>query len=214
MFYIYDILLNFNDGVPYEFFEWMEEDVIDHIKKAPLYKVNRKTLQDLLYGKVTVSSSFLEEIFNRSEVYRKGMIDRIPYLSLFTDGTVALGVEFNEKGENVFRSRLLLDEEEEILEFAYDLKEIPLSYNGKCKLPSTFYTRNEKQIYHFLKQEFQTALEEDNLEKLRYFYEECFDEQIEDEKIVKEKLLGSLRHLSEAHKKLYVLLKHSLECRK
>ena len=36
MNYIYDILLNFNDSENYfEFYEWKEDDIFEHIKKYP-----------------------------------------------------------------------------------------------------------------------------------------------------------------------------------
>ncbi len=214
MVYIYDILLNFNEGIPYEFFEWQKEDEIDHIKKIPLYKLHRKAMQALFYEKIQVPSSFLNELKEKTELYRKGMVEKASSLALFTDGTIALAVEFDENGISLCKSRLLLDEEEEVLETSRILKEIPFSYSCIEKYPFSFQTRYERQMSHFLKQEFQVAIEEKNLEKIAYFYEECFDEIFSNLEESGKQLLESLSHLNASHKKLYTLLLRSYQLRK
>ncbi len=214
MIYIYDILLNFTEEIPYEFFEWQLDDELEHAKKIPLYKVNRTTLKSFLYGDVQIMASFLQEIQNKTEVYRKGMIEHLPFVALFTDGCIALAIEFDATGKSMYKSRLLLDEEEEVLETAYSLKEISLSYHcTKMELPS-FKTRLEKKMLHFLKQEFESALQEENVEKVKYFYEECFDEKWIGMKEASPKILKSLEHMNGAHKKLYTLLLNSYQLRK
>ena len=214
MIYIYDILLNFNDDVPFEFFEWREEDKIEHIKKIPLYKVSRLTLEDFLYGKIRVDSIFLEDIYNKTEVYQNGTVEKIPYAAIFSDGTIALAVELNEQGESVSKSRLLLDEEEEVLEFSYDLREIPLHYICDKKTSFSYQTRFEKQMKHFLKHEFETAIQEQNKEKIKYFYEECFEKKYSNYQKASREIVASLDHLNGFHKKLYMLLKNCYQLRK
>ena len=49
MIYIYDILLNFIDGKRmYEFFEWNSEDVVEHIKRIPMFCVSDRVMEDIL----------------------------------------------------------------------------------------------------------------------------------------------------------------------
>jgi len=42
MTYIYDILLNFNDSLLYEFYEWSSNDDIENMKKIKLVKVDKR----------------------------------------------------------------------------------------------------------------------------------------------------------------------------
>ena len=109
---------------------------------------------------------------------------------------------------------MLLDEEEEMLEFAYDLKEASLAYRVLSKEVLHLETRMERQIKHFLKQEFQRAIAENQQEKIQYFYEECFEETIKKQENAGEKILASLEELTMPHKKLYLLLKNSYQLKK
>ena len=49
MNYYYDLVLNFNETA-FMFYEWNENDVIELIKKIPLFSVNNKVLKDLIYN--------------------------------------------------------------------------------------------------------------------------------------------------------------------
>ena len=63
MIYIYDILLNFNTEF-FEFYEWEKSDLLFHIKKIPIYKVETKVIEDFLTKKVIIDSPLLLEIYN------------------------------------------------------------------------------------------------------------------------------------------------------
>ena len=53
MNYIYDILVNFNDGDRLiEFFEWNETDLFEHIKKIPIYRISSKQMQEICNNKI------------------------------------------------------------------------------------------------------------------------------------------------------------------
>ena len=46
MSYVYDLVLNFNNDL-YEFYEWKQDDVIYHIKRIHLIKVDSKTYNEI-----------------------------------------------------------------------------------------------------------------------------------------------------------------------
>ena len=48
MIYVYDILLNWNKEVAYDFFEWEKTDKLDHIKKIPLFKVKKGIKKNII----------------------------------------------------------------------------------------------------------------------------------------------------------------------
>ena len=47
MNYYYDIILNWNENIPYNFYEWNDYDYLELIKKIPLIKIKHKTLVDI-----------------------------------------------------------------------------------------------------------------------------------------------------------------------
>ena len=74
MNYIYDIFLNFND-ILYDIYEWNRNDNIIHIRKIPLFKVDKKIMSDFITKKIELSSEFLAKIFKKTEVFSKNKID-------------------------------------------------------------------------------------------------------------------------------------------
>ena len=53
MNYVYDVLLNFNKEL-YEYYDWNLSDVIIHIRKILLFKVDNKVFNDLKKGNILV----------------------------------------------------------------------------------------------------------------------------------------------------------------
>ena len=71
MNYIYDILLNFNDSENYfEFYEWKEDDCFEHIKRIPLIRISKETMQNFLSCKIKVSSELLNFLKGNTISYK------------------------------------------------------------------------------------------------------------------------------------------------
>ena len=216
MLYIYDILLNFNsDNKMYDFFDWDLNDNIEHIKKIPLFRVSRKTLNDINNNIFTIDKSFLIRIKNYTEVYRNKRIEKIPYCVIFTDSNKALAVEFNYDGLSIHKSALLLDEEEEVIDVSFKLGEIGLNYKIDKKLkPNPFLTRNDEQVMDFLKKEILDTYKRKDLDKLKYMYMEYFDKvaeaEVEDVENIYIDLCNSFKSgINDRHNMMYNLLKLS-----
>ena len=111
MNYIYDIVLNFNKEY-YNFFEWNKRDNIVNVKKIPLFLVNNDTFKMFKYDNVTVCDSFINLIKDKTYTYSRVKLGNT---ALVTNGKEVIGVLFNDKGNLIKRSSLLLDEEEEVL---------------------------------------------------------------------------------------------------
>lgn len=208
MTYIYDILVNWNNNnTLYEFYEWEQNDNLEHIKRIPLFKVEQSIFKDFLTSEVKIEEEFLLKIKKQTELYKKKYL---PYASLFTDGTKVIAVLFDEMGNAVLKSHLLLDEEEDILLLSKKQKAITISYEkGKEYLQNSFITRNDQLIRIFLKREFLSCYNLNNREKLKYIYDEYFDEKEDDVKVMYDKLCNSLEEITEKHKNIYELLKLS-----
>ena len=111
MNYIYDIVLNFNKDY-YNFFEWNKKDNIVNVKKIPLFLINNDTFKMFKYDNVTVCDSFINLIKDKTYTYSRVKLGNT---ALVTNGKEVIGVLFNDKGNLIKRSSLLLDEEEEVL---------------------------------------------------------------------------------------------------
>ena len=175
MINIYDIILNFSDARVYEFFEWDKKDDIEHIKKIPLFRISSRALNDMLYKRVQIDQVFLKEIQDKTEVFSKNNAELIEYACLFTDIKRVIAVEFSDKGVNLYKSFLLLDEEEELLDIATSLSCITLNYKVKKSMQNTkFLTRKEEFIKNYLMRDLKASYTNKNYHKINYMYEECF----------------------------------------
>ncbi len=175
MLYIYDILVNFMDGNRiYEFFEWDYNDVVEHIRKIPVVRVDQKTFKDFIENEIKVDNEFLGLIKNKTYTYK----DKIEYAVIISNLDRCYALEFNTKGEIVFRSALLIDEEEEIIECSQKLDCLKIEYvildkyqnlkDNRC------FTRREETDKNLLKREIIATYESKNYEKLNYLYEEGY----------------------------------------
>ncbi len=168
MNYIYDILLNLNQHA-YEFFEWELNDNIVHVKKTPLIKIKSEDLINFKNNKVQVTDAFLDIIKFKTNFFGKLNYD---YLCLFSDGRIVMGVVFDNDGNNVLKSHLLLDEEMEILDILDIIVYKDIEYQIIEYSDTTLLTRNQLDINNYIKKELYNINE---IEKLKYIHYECFN---------------------------------------
>ena len=124
MNYYYDILLNFQEDYCM-FYEWDEDDYLDHIKKIPLFHISPQTYKDIYTKVIKVSNEFLKSIENKTKL-KKG--NALLYTAIFSDGKQALALEFNNKGIVINKSSVLLEDEINICEFMYTIEDTILNY--------------------------------------------------------------------------------------
>lgn len=212
MTHIYDLLLNWTDtNKVYDFFEWDLNDDLEHIKRIPLFKIQKETYNDILNNDIIVEKSFLELIKNHTEIYTNKKSLKIVYATLFTDGIRTFAVEFNEKGESIYKSKLLLDEEEETIDMSFKLQISKIKYSIiKNKKDNPFETRLENRIKKFLQKEFDDCYIESQKEKLKYLYTEYFNDIKDNIDDIYKELKNSLKDgINSKHNKIYELLKLS-----
>lgn len=187
MNYIYDIVLNFNKEY-YNFFEWNKRDNIVNVKKIPLFLVNNDTFKMFKYDNVTVSSDFINLIKDKTYTYSR---IKIGNTSLITNGKEVIAVLFNDKGELIKRSSLLLDEEEEVLnETSNDsIYNIDIVKSSRNKI--SFVNRSQKEKKNFL---IKYINKENNLTNLKYLYYDYFEKENEDISLIKKELINEIKH--------------------
>lgn len=178
MNYVYDVLLNFNKEM-YEFYDWNLDDYISHIRKILVFRVDNKTMRDLVNNSIIVDYDFLIKISNRTEMFTKQNVKIINYAALFTNGSFVIGIKFDKNGEIIGRSKLLIDEELDILDSALDMNEYNLKYNLIVDNKNvSFKTRKEILIEKYILKKLNEV--ENNKEMLKYLYYECFNEKNND----------------------------------
>lgn len=177
MNYIYDILLNFDTNL-YDFYDWNTTDDITHIRKVPVFKINNKTYRDIKYNKIKVEQNFVTKIKKRCEIFEDRQI--IDEVSLFSNGKEAIAIKF-ENGINKYKSLLLLDEEEEIIEACERMDYSFINYEVIEKNRGfLFETKKEYEKKIYLNEEINKLVLQKEEDKLKYIFFECFNKKEED----------------------------------
>ncbi|MBE6157404.1 MAG: DUF3603 family protein [Firmicutes bacterium] len=174
MIYIYDLLLNFIDSNRLiEFYEWSSNDIYDQVKKIPLFRINSIDMENIINGNIKVDNKFLTMINNKTYLYKNKKT--IKYATLFSDLNRVVAIEFDSNGKSIFKSSLLLDEEEDVLEDSFNLDIFNLNYKVLDKYKQNFLTREEVLKKRYLIKELETLYENKDYDKLNYLYEEVFE---------------------------------------
>ncbi len=187
MNYIYDIVLNFNKEY-YYFFEWKKNDSIINIKKIPCFLIDNNTLHNLKYNNIVVDMSFIELIANKTITYLK----QKKYIScLVTNKKEAVGLLFNDRGVLLKRSGLLIDEEEEVINEAGNLKlyNVPIIKNKNISVQNV--NRSQKDKMSFL---INYINKEKNIINLKYLYYDYFEKEEDSIYNIKKKLINEINN--------------------
>ena len=210
MNYYYDCLLNWNEQEAYEFYEWNDYDYLELIKKIPLVKVKHKVLLDFIQNSVKVDKEFLEMIKDKTLVSDKKNFKRIEYASLFTDTKNVIALEFNEEGLSISRSNLLIDDDLNILEVIYGIKETTFDYEIIKKIEMNQTLRQEKEAKKLILLEINNLYQNKEIDKLKYLYYEYKKENINDIDYIYEQIKSDLeRKIDQDILKLYHIIKLS-----
>lgn len=210
MNYYYDIILNWNEGEAYEFYEWNDYDYLELIKKIPLVKVKHKVLLDLICNDIKVEESFLEMIEGKTLVSDKKNFKKIEYACLFTDTKNVIALEFNGEGISISRSNLLIDDDLNVLEVIYGMKETNLNYEILKKIEETQTLRQEREAKKLILLEINNLYNNKEIDKLKYLYYEYKKENIGDIDYIYEHIINDLnKKIDKDILKLYHIIKLS-----
>ena len=188
---IYDILVNFNKNA-YEFYEWNKDDLIEHIKSIECFKVSNNCLNDFINNDVKVNKNFLDNLYNKTELYGGKLIKNIEDACIVYNDVQAFSFEFNKEGFIKFRSFLLFDEEDDVInnskkEVLANIDYKVLKYNKK----NIFLTRKEIKTINIINSYLDNIK---NSDEIKYLYFECYDKK------------------EESISKAYDMLKNSINC--
>ena len=169
MNYYYDITVNFQEN-NYMFYEWIDSDILEYIKRIPIFQVTTKVLKDLINNNVLVNKEFLDSIYNKTKL-KKGFLE---YASLFISKNGAIVLEFSQNGEVIVRSNLQINDECSVMEVIYTLPVFKLDYKILRKLEYNGCLRIEKIIKDFINLEINTLYKNKEWEKIVFLYNEWF----------------------------------------
>lgn len=195
MNYIYDILLNYNNH-DYDFFEWNNSDTILHIRKIPLIKVSTLVLNDIKNYDIVFDKKFLETISNKTEIFNNKNIRIIEYACLLSDGTNVIAIML--KNNRCLKSKLLLDEEEDVIAITEKLKEQSIEYKKQKKLKNNIYkTRKQIEQEQKLRRSLKNIFNLDNSETIKYIYYECFNKKEDNISVIKNNFYNIFEEMDE-----------------
>lgn len=203
MNYIYDILLNFNNNI-YEFYDWNRNDRIKHIRKIPLFKVNRNAIYEIKNNIVEFDQEFINKINDKTEEFASKKVKKFGTACILTDGNDVIALKI---AKDILYSKLLIDEEIDVLEISKQLTIINIDYKViRKRIVDEYKTRREIEISSYVKRELNKIIKGNNTSELKYLYYECFDEKNESiDEIIK--CLSEKIENTEILKKIYEFIK-------
>lgn len=174
MVYIYDIVVNFNDKL-IDFYDWLEDDYLEHIRKIPMIKVEETIYRDFLENNIVLEESELFRIKNKTEVFSDRKIEKIEYAFLLCSKMEAIAIIFDDRGRITELSRLLTDEELEIIEISKKVNFYNLKYKKESKINKyNDCLREEQKIINDIVLSLKKLKSEKKDELLNYLYYEWF----------------------------------------
>lgn len=184
MSFYYDIELNFNEERIWEFYEWEKNDVLTHIKKIPLFKVDSNILYDFLEYQIILDKEFMSSI-KKKTITNKETID---YAFIISDGKNALALESNDLGNLVCYSKLTLEDENNLNEIIFTIKKTEINYQKEEKKIIDHTLRQINYEKKIISCELNTLNDKKDKTKMQYLYYEYFGEIDSDFKKMYQKL--------------------------
>ena len=170
MNFIYDIVLNFNKDF-YNFFEWNKNDNIINVKKIPIFLIDNDTF-----------------IKDKTYTYTRS---KLGISCLISNNKEVIAVLFNDNGNLIKRSSLMLDEEEEVLDEIENDSLYKINIIKRRKVNIENVNRNIKEKKDFL---IKYINEEKNDINLKYLYYDYFEKDENNIKIIKNELIKEIKN--------------------
>ena len=207
MTYIYDILLNFQDNY-YDFFEWNNNDKITHIKRMPLIKIKDIDFQNIKNSLVIFDNDFLATIRCKTQIFKKCEANTLPYICTLCTDTETMGIKINKNGKIIGKSSLLLDESDEAIELANNLKVYPINYSIKqtYNIP-LWQTRKDITESKLVLKNINELFKNKEYLKLNYLFFECFGYEDKNINYVFLKIKNEINNFTDNYYKVRDILK-------
>lgn len=187
MNFIYDIVLNFNKDF-YNFFEWNKNDNVINVKKIPIFLIDNDTFTSMKYDNVIVSKDFIDLIRDKTYTYTRS---KLGISCLVSNNKEVIAVLFNDNGNLIKRSSLMLDEEEEVLDEIENDSLYKINIIKRRKVNIENVNRNIKEKKDFL---IKYINKETNDINLKYLYYDYFEKDENNIKTIKSDLIKEIKN--------------------
>ena len=187
MNFIYDIVLNFNKDF-YNFFEWNKNDNVINVKKIPIFLIDNDTFTSMKYDNVIVSKDFIDLIRDKTYTYTRS---KLGISCLVSNNKEVIAVLFNDNGNLIKRSSLMLDEEEEVLDEIENDSLYKINIIKRRKVNIENVNRNIKEKKDFL---IKYINKETNDINLKYLYYDYFERDENNIKTIKSDLIKEIKN--------------------
>ena len=124
-----------------------------------------------------IDSELVKQLHNTCEVYTNRGVKNVEYACLFCSNSTVVAVEFNYKGISIMKSDLLIEEALDIIEIMKKVKPVDIKYQILNKSEFSLTTRSEEQKLNFMKREISNIYKNNDFDKLKYIYYECFNKE-------------------------------------
>ena len=190
MTFIYDIILNFTNNYYYDFYEWNKKDNLINVKKIPLIRVSKKTLNDFIKYKIKVDKELLKIIYDKS-IYLKKDKNKYNYSTIFSNGEKSIGIVFNEDGIVMFKSALFFDEEDDANKLSLKQKEMHIKYK-KYEKNYNKMLRSELEKKQIIIKELKMIYNNKEYDRLKYIYYEIFNKTSNEIDVIYKVLINNI----------------------
>ena len=162
MNYYYDLIVNLNEEyIP--FYEWNKDDNLECFEKIPLYKISEKDMQNILQNNIKINDVFLNLIKDKTILKSNSLINTVEYSVVFTDGKTSVVLEFDNSGKSIFRSDLLLEDDLNILEISFTLKQKEINFEILQEVKINSELREVIKMKNIIRNEVNKLYEEKNI---------------------------------------------------
>lgn len=196
----YDLSVSFEDTMCY-FYEW-EEDNMDVIRVIPFIRVSKKVFKNILTNKIILDKEELE-LFKDNTILING--EKTTAL-LITDTTNAFVLEFSDQGKELSISTLLVEDELEINEISYSMKNYDLNYKVVKERNFNSVSKKDIKVKNYLLKELEELRSTKNESKLFYLYYELFHKKCDDFCTAYKTIKDSIKEIKREHYNIYELL--------
>ena len=180
MNYIYDIYANINKKY-YDIYDWQKKDKIIHIKKIPIFKIKSSDLQKFIKDEIKLDETFVKSIKNKTEFFNNNLNSNF---CAFTDMRDEIITKISNNGNIIGKSSIHFTDKYNATNAFKKINLSNIDYKITKVIPLDSENRYEKIRRNFLMKNIDIL----SKEKLTYLYVECFEQIVENEKMIKNHL--------------------------
>ncbi len=180
MNYIYDIYANINKKY-YDIYDWQKKDKIIHIKKIPIFKIKSSDLQKFIKDEIKLDETFVKSIKNKTEFFNNNLNSNF---CAFTDMRDEIITKISNNGNIIGKSSIHFTDKYNATNAFKKINLSNIDYKITKVIPLDSENRYEKIRRNFLMKNIDIL----SKEKLTYLYFECFEQKVDNEKIIKNHL--------------------------